>query len=131
MTSLARTVPNITIEVIPHNWQAYNTAGNYFAVDGGAAIFVSQLPDWRYEALIAVHEFIEMLLTTHDKISWKDVTDWDTIGAGKDSDDPGAMPDAPYHTQHMRAEQVEKQVAEWLDVDWAEYNAALDALEYK
>ena len=72
-----------------------------------------------------------MLLTTHDKISWKDITDWDTIGAGKDSDDPGAMPDAPYHAQHMRAEQVEKQVAEWLDVDWAEYNAALDALEYK
>lgn len=128
-------LPHIRSIVIPSICQNYPTAGDYENAGSEKYPFwkikIAQMPDWRHEALLLIHELTEMLLTAHDGIDWKDITEWDTLGAGKDSDDPGALPDAPYHRQHMKAEQIEKQLAEWLGVDWAEYNTALDALEYK
>ena len=54
------------IETIPHQTQRYPTVGDYWEEDGGTEqVRVSELPDWRYEALVAVHEMVEMILAKH------------------------------------------------------------------
>lgn len=124
-------LPNITIRTIPHKWQEYDTAGNYFSVGGVWVVFISQLKDWRYEACILIHELVEMFLTRHHGVKWTDIDTFDKEGLGKNIDDPGALWEAPYHNEHKLAEQMEKRLAKMLGVDWEEYNKELDSLEYK
>ncbi len=75
----------INIFTIPHGDQRYSTCGDwrvqgldsasrfhqYFRID------VSELKDWRFEALVAIHEMVEMLLCRHRGISEEEVTAWD------------------------------------------------------
>ena len=52
------------IETIPHESQRYPTVGDYWLDESGVEqIRVSEMMDWRYEVLVAVHEIIEMALT--------------------------------------------------------------------
>ena len=124
-------LPSIHTKTIQAKHMRYPTAGDY--LDSGVAwhIRVARMDDWRHTALVLVHELVEMITTKHQGIDWKDIDDWDTIGGGKDSDDPGSLPDAPYHDAHMFAESLERQLAEKLGIDWNDYNTALDSLEYK
>lgn len=122
---------HIDVQLIPHNHQRYDTAGDYYERFGAWQVRISDTPDWRHAALVMIHELVEMVLTKQDKISWLDIDTFDRYGAGKDSDDPGSLENAPYHSQHVRAECIERQVAAWLGVDWGEYNTALDSLIYK
>ena len=49
----------IIIETIPHDHQRYNTVGDWqFSPDGTLHVKVSEMDDWRHEALIAVHEVV-------------------------------------------------------------------------
>jgi hypothetical protein len=127
-------LPAIESWVIAHKDQKYNTAGDYWETSEGHngtwAIRLSELSDWRYEFLVLIHELVEMALTKHAGIDWKDIDNFDTIGAGKDHPDPGSLKSAPYYNEHKAAEMVEKIVASALKVKWEEYNQALDALEY-
>jgi hypothetical protein len=127
-------LPAIEAWVIAHRDQKYDTAGDYWESDEGHngtwAIRLSELPDWRMEFLVLIHELIEMGLTKHRGISWDEITAFDTVGDGKDSDDPGRITTAPYHKEHMFSENIEKILAEELEVDWIDYNRALDSLEY-
>ena len=66
------------------------------------------MPDWRHSALVVVHELVEMILTKARNIDWKDIDEFDMNGLGKDSDDPGSMPEAPYHKEHVFAEKIER-----------------------
>ena len=43
-------------------------------------------------------------------------------------DDPGSLPEAPYHKEHVFAEAVEKWVATELGVDWDDYGRRVEAL---
>lgn len=116
----------IKINFIPHAIQRYDTAGDYKEFEDSWYVFVSETEDWRYEFLVLLHELVEMALTKHRGIDWNLIDEWDMMGPGKDSDDPGAMEDAPYHKEHMQAESIERQVAEMLGVVWDEYQKALD-----
>ena len=60
----------IHIKTIPHDTQRYPTVGDYWTSSAGVEeVRVSEMPDWRYEALVAVHELIEMILTKHRGIA--------------------------------------------------------------
>ena len=122
-------LPRISIATLPHKSQNYDTAGDYMEVHGSNAwvMRVSELPDWRYEALITVHELVEMLLTKHRGIGWEKITAFDLASGHPD---PGSLEDAPYHKEHMFAEKIEKMLAKELGVKWKDYNEALDALEH-
>jgi hypothetical protein len=111
--------------------QEYDTAGDYKEFRGEWLVNISQLPDWRHEFLVALHELVEMALTRHHRVDWKDIDQFDKEGEGKNHPDPGSLVNAPYHNQHKLAEQVEKRVAKMLDVDWNKYNEVLDALEWE
>lgn len=124
-------LPEIRVRVKPAKTMRYATAGDYFERFGMWDFHIAELPNWRMEGLILIHELVEALLTKHAGISWIDIDEFDRFGEGKDSDDPGAMPQAPYHFQHVLAESIERQMADMLEIGWSEYNAALDSLEYK
>jgi len=116
----------ITIQDIEHSSQRYPTSGDWQEVGEELVIDVSKLPDRRYELLVAVHELIEAILCQHAEVSGQEVDRFDIEHL--EADEPGDMLDAPYHQQHVRASDVEKQLAEWLDVDWNKYEKALHEL---
>jgi hypothetical protein len=123
-------LPRIVINTIPHKSQEYDTAGDYKEMDNRWVVSISRLPDWRHEFLVLLHEMCEMALTKHHEVDWASIDDFDMNGAGKDHPDPGILTDAPYHTQHVLATQIEKKFAKYLGVEWVDYNDALDKLEY-
>ena len=109
----------IVIETIPHSRQRYPTAGDWIFEDGELHVFVSDLGDVHMEALVGLHEVIEALLCDKNGIAEESVRAFDE--ANPDSDDPGGLPYAPYHLEHVFAEGIERQVARVLDVDWTIY----------
>ena len=118
---------NILIQDIPHYQQRYPTTGDWqTTVQDSINISVSSLSDSRYEKLVAVHELIEALLCMHDGVTAKEVDDFDI--AHLELDEPGDHVDSPYRTQHARASTIEKQLASWMDVDWAKYEKELSSL---
>jgi hypothetical protein len=123
---------NIEIRTWSHALQRYDTCGDWlFDDEGNLAITVSDLGDWRMEALVAVHELVEALLCKTKGISQETVDNWDMAFADADAPgvgEPGADPDCPYHREHVRATSVEHIVAAYLGVDWGEYEDRIAAL---
>ena len=124
-------LPTIVSDIIPHELQAYDTTGDYSEHPARWNVRVSQLPDWRYEALVMIHELTEMLLTKNNNVDWKKIDLFDTEGEGANHPDPGTLQSAPYHSEHMAATKIEKQLAKMLGVNWKKYNKALDRLEWR
>lgn len=123
----------VTIKTIPHKEQRYPTCGDWrFDAEGNLEIAVSEMDDWRYEMLVAFHELAEALMCRHRGISEQDVTAFDVafeknrgvLGEGE----PGDQKDAPYHKEHVFAENLECMLAGQLDVEMPDYLAALYAL---
>lgn len=126
----------IQIETIPHDRQRYPTVGDYWWDSGVEQIRVSELPDWRYEILIAVHELVEMALAKHRAIPEEGITEFDVAfeqlrERGLVTGEPGDRPDSPYHREHFFATNVERLLAAELDVDWFEYDACVESLGIK
>jgi len=119
----------ITIKIISHYEQRYDTAGDWWPDPEGVwHITVSDLGDPRYNALIAVHELIEMILCCERGITPEMVDAFDIGYDGKFPNDPGIDPLAPYHREHMAATVVERDLARKLHVAWDPYIATIDAL---
>lgn len=123
----------IVVETIPHDKQLYPTAGDWrFDSNGDLLIRVSQLSDWRREALIAVHELVEVLICKHKGVTTEEVDKFDMAfekNRAEDNDDePGDDPKAPYVHQHCIATGVERILAAELGVSWKEYEDELNAL---
>lgn len=120
----------IIIETIPHDQHRYTTVGDWFyEPDGTLRIKVSQLSDWRREALIAVHELVEVLLCRHDGVTTEDVDAFDKAFEHArepgNEDEPGDSPAAPYVNQHCVATGIERILAAALDVQWKPYEQEL------
>lgn len=128
----------IIIETIEHTEQRYPTVGDWFYEpgDGGAEetlrIKVSALSNWRLEALIAVHELVEVLLCRHAGVTQEEVDKFDKEFEAKrqpdDEREPGDQPDAPYQREHCLATGVERMLAAELDINWSDYEEELSAL---
>lgn len=123
----------ITIETIPHETQRYPTVGDWlFEPNGDLTIKVSELGDWRYNSLVALHELVEVLKCKHDGVGQKEVDAFDIafeINRKPDDDsEPGDSPDAPYKKQHCLATGIERIMAAELGVDWKTYDDAVMSL---
>jgi hypothetical protein len=126
-------VPIVTIRVIPHEHQRYSTAGDWrFTRNGDLLISVSRMSDPRYETLIAAHELVEAILCRQAGVDARAVDAFDRAYEARrkagDVSEPGDSPTAPYHRQHQAATKIERELAALLDVDWATYEKAVDAL---
>lgn len=127
---------NINIQVIPHEHQRYDTCGDYFYDDrGNLQIRVSKLSDWRREALIVVHELVEVFICKHESITTEMVDkfdmDFEKHRHPDDDSEPGDCPDAPYVREHCVATGVERILAALLGVNWRDYENELNSLQWK
>jgi hypothetical protein len=116
---------NIEIKTIPDDAQRYNTVGDYWKSGGKDELRVSDMGNWKYEMLIAVHELVEEALCRARGISDEAITKFDE-GYEKNRkhgviDEPGASQLAPYHEEHTFANKIERELADELGVDWDEY----------
>ncbi len=126
----------INIETIPHHQQRYPTVGDYWDEKGVEQIRVSEMPDWRYEMLVAVHELIEMALTKHREIAEESISEFDINFEDSRRNnlvtgEPGDHPNAPYKREHFFATNLERLLAAELGVDWFEYDRHVEALGIK
>lgn len=119
---------NVEIVTIPHSEQRYPTCGDWFHnfATGRDVIQVSDLESWKMETLIAFHEFAEAALCRAHGIKEQQVDDFDKSFEGEG--EPGDDPEAPYHLEHIIASALERTLAAWLDVDWAEYELRVNSL---
>lgn len=126
---------NIRINFIPHNAQRYETVGDWRVLHDGETwqIDVSMMKDWRHNVLVAVHELVEMAQCIERGIDEQTVTDFDlqfeATRAPNNEDEPGWDPQAPYRAQHIFAENIERELADQLRVDWSTYEAEILSLD--
>ena len=118
------------IETIPHGLQEYDTAGNYVTDRLGMQHFtISEMGNEDYEFMVSIHEQIEEHFTRRKGIPEETITAWD-IGPGKDNDDPGSMPGAPYLNEHIFATSIERLICRELGYSWDAYDYAFNKLIY-
>lgn len=127
---------NIHIETIPHDQHRYPTCGDWWVDDqGNLQIRVSDMGNPDYEALVALHELIEVLLCKKRGITTAQVDEFDKqfekdreAGKHGEDDEPGDHPDAPYKKEHFFATNVEALMSAELGVDFKTYESAIHAL---
>lgn len=117
----------ITLETIPHEQQRYETAGDwFFDEEQNLTIRVSDTGDWRFNAMVAVHELIEVLLCKARGITQEQVDIFDLSYKGEG--EPGDEPNAPYQNEHNFATSVERMLCAAFNIPWAEYDGKLEQL---
>jgi hypothetical protein len=127
---------NVTIKVIPHQDQRYNTPGDWwFDGDGNLEIRVSDLGNHDQENCIAFHEYFEAITCRKSMIDEKTVSDFDmkyekerAEGLHEQHEEPGFDNRAPYREQHQLATGVELILGTALGVKWNDYDTAVTAL---
>ena len=77
--------------------------------------------------MVAVHGLVEALLCKAHRVTTEAVDAWD-MGPGKELEEPGDDPRAPYHREHEFASCVERLLAHEFDIEWNGYEDPLDAL---
>jgi len=128
---------NITIKTIPHDEQRYETPGDWwFDPDGTLQIRVSDIGNWKYEALVAVHEMHEVLLCKSRGITVAQVDAFDiqfekdrADGNHSPEEEPGSDPSCPCHQEHIFATALEELFAQQLGVPWKEYDKTVVSLQ--
>ena len=118
---------DIIIKNIEHKDQPYDTAGDWrFDSNDDLIINVSDTGNWKYNALIALHELVEVLLCKDRGITTEEVDAFDIAFEEKrgqgNMDEPGDDRKAPYFKEHQVATIVERLIANELKVDWDTYD---------
>ena len=116
----------------------YCTAGDYYELKDGTVCFdIVETKNWKYMALIAIHELVEYFLVKANGITLKSIDDFDMqfeqerkMGIHGDHDEPGDSLEAPYHAPHSIATGIERICAVILRVHWAEYSNIVDTLAF-
>lgn len=124
---------NVTVHVVPHAAQRYPTCGDwYFDTDDNLIIKVSEMGDWRYHHLVAIHEYSEAVMCRANGVTQKQVDEFDmNYEANRKPDDESENGDhieAPYYRQHQIATGNERILAQQMGVDWVEYEKAIGKL---
>ena len=124
---------NIEIKTIADKKQRYNTVGDYWDKNGKSFFRVSDMNNWKYEILIALHEIVEAYLCKSRSISENSISKFDEQYEKNRKygilDEPGNNPNAPYYKEHQFATKIEKLFAKELNIDWKEYNALITKLD--
>jgi len=125
----------ITIAIIDHKHQRYETVGDWKwhpEWNDILEVFVSDLGDKKMNACIVIHELIEALLCRFNdpEITTEMVDEWDIdfLKTFPKEPEPGDCPDAPYHSQHKFASEIERAFAEKLGIVWNDYERRIKEL---
>ncbi|MDQ6698877.1 MAG: hypothetical protein M3Z36_01675 [Acidobacteriota bacterium] len=125
-------------EQIKFPYRAYRTDGDKtnYATSPIRRYEALRAMDWRYEALVAVHELIELILSKHRGIAEETISEFDIAFEqsrehGQVLGEPGDDPRASYRKEHFFATNVERLLASELGVDWFAYERLVDGLGIK
>ena len=117
-------LPTITVDTIPHKKQRYPTVGDYYKSHGKLHIKISKTNS-NHEFLVLIHELIEWYLTSQKGVKIQDIDSFDISFENQrepgNTEEPGDNPNAPYYQEHQFATKIEREVAEYLGVDWDKY----------
>ena len=92
------------MQTIYQEQQRYKTSGDYWEdADGTIQIRATAGPD---AVEILLHEFIEFMLCKRRGINEPDIMAFDLSHIN--NDDPGMLPDAPYHKEHVFADAIDR-----------------------
>lgn len=117
----------IMIKTVPKGEMRYDTAGDWmFADTGDLEITVASTGSDYFDFLVAVHEAVEAMLCRKAGITGEAVTMWDLDH--QDAEEPGELPGCLYRAQHLEAEDIEKQIAAAMGLDWGKYDEVIRAL---
>lgn len=133
-------IKRIVIDIIPHKGQRYKTLGDWCIEGKELVIRVSDVGNFFYSILIALHEVIEAVLCIRSGIRQQDVDEFDieyekTRGSGvapcgcKHKDEPGDDLHAPYRIQHKSALRVERYISRVLGINFWYYDKFLSKFE--
>lgn len=123
----------ISVEIIPHQKQRYDTCGDWtFTENGDIIIYISEMGNWKYESAVAYHELREVLLCKHLGITQEEVDKFD-IDFEKNwqeghTDEPGDSQKAPYYLPHQYATRDERRLLEDLGENWEDYEKTINSL---
>ena len=124
----------ITIETKPHKEILNNQVGDYQENENEIIITVADIGNKKLSFLIAIHELVELFMINDSDITIKQVEDWDAMYEyqRKDGDfsEAGDHPKCPYRRFHFAATNVERIVADLLNVSWSDYENKINSLEY-
>lgn len=123
---------DILIRVIDNGQHRHPFTGAdwFWDNDGNLQVRVSKLSDWRYEALLGIHEAVEAIMCKHNNVTqesvdvfdtWYDQTHASDLNAGDD-------PNAPYRREHCFATAIERVLCAELNVNWKQYDDELAAI---
>lgn len=118
----------ITILIIPHKAQRYNTVGDWQFTGDSLIIKVSDTGNYYYNFLIARHEQEEAIFCKRYGISEKEVDEYDFKHPEAGSDSFSDNIDAPYYEAHCNALASEWNMAQLLHLDWKDYTNVVEKL---
>lgn len=120
---------------VSHAEQRYNTVGDYrferddFGVETWR-FRISRCGDWRAEAAIFLHEFVEAMLAKERGISVASIDAWDTRKTTLTKhQEPGDQLGCPYAREHRFAENLERLFVAELGLTWQEYEEEVERAE--
>jgi hypothetical protein len=116
----------IWVQFIPHDIQPYNTVGWYHEDEDFIRFQISDTGNPNYNNAILIHEFQEWSRNKQLGITDDSVDKFDL--AHPENDDPGLLPDAPYHKTHMEGDALERLYIILTGEDWVEYQKRLDEM---
>ena len=98
---------NVTIKKVPENQIRNKGVGDYYMTkDGGIEILVSdKLGDVDFKKT-AIHELVEASLAKKNRVSFEAINKFDAENIK--SPQPGELKNAPYHKEHLLANEAEK-----------------------
>lgn len=122
----------VSITVIPHDQQRYNTVGDYQTINGDTEIRVSEMGNPSEELAIGLHELVESHLCKLAGISDEQIDMFDLWYEENCEEgwpaEPGDHPDCPYYKQHQFASIVERMFIRESGVNWNEYDNRITAM---
>ena len=100
--------------------------GDYFYMEDGTLVVRALMKtpeDYPKAFLIAMHELTEQMLTEKLGIKEEDIDLFDKqiVEQGGVADEAGNEPNCPYKREHRFAENIERQLAHEIGIDWFDY----------
>lgn len=100
----------------------------FFDEKGDLQVRICPMTDWRYEALLAVHEMTEALMCMHNGVSQVSVDRFDQEfdKTHQFDSEAGDDPNSPYKIEHTFATAIERILAGVFKINWASYDNELN-----
>jgi hypothetical protein len=113
---------DIIIRFVPQSQQTYETLGDYWDKGDHVLFHISDTGNDNYNRAIMHHELWEYFEMIKRGVTAEDTCVFDI--ANPNADDPGMLPDAPYHREHCQADVIERMCIVMSGEDWALYDEA-------